>query len=763
MLNSFSKRNFSKRNLKWKRNYCPSTNPFKIAKNIQTNEISKSQALASLIESLSFYGAIYNKEVNLVVKDHQKQKDSEGKGLWPYHIVDYFVRNKVENPSQEWILKGIQIIEGFKDFLHHPRLTMKLLQLYCKSDQIEKATSLLLQEPTYMSRRHYHFIMNSYVKQRKVTNAKTIFDLMKSRNITPNEYSYSIMMNMYTKLGLSKMVEEIFLDAISNSVIPNATLYTSLLISFLQSGDQEKAQYFLNELLSGKAKIEVDIKLYTVILNHYCKIGEVQNVCKVLAYMENNNIKKDYYIYTALMGLYQNLPTRLIHEYHYLFDVNNITELNPVLFQNMLIDRHLKKGEHESAFEVFDTMKDKGITPDELSFTLIMTSCLMEKKYSKVQLIYDFLMVRDSISTAQLYVIFHIVIKMYRRTKKEDKIKATLNQMRKKGLSPILTTYSLLAQFYGDMWQFEKCKEIINEMHTEGIAPDIALYNSLMKYARRAVAAPSSVPTTNALTIEYVVENMNKYQIKSDLLTFVIAFDVLFQNMSLSQEEKRQQANQIFEELCKEGLTPNIRIFICLMRYALNFKDAMTIYEKMKSLQIKPNFKLFETMISVWLADGKASGGLVLTSLLSIFDLMFEEEMKPQINQMNMILTHCNKSAEKNIAEYIIEVIEKLRITTDGDTIIAQMRIFPDQAENIFLQARQNGTFEIMTVAYNAFLEIFVNPKMLKSNENIKKFKDYLLLMERDGVPFDAKTYTSLISFYYIIEIKKKYLSLQKK
>jgi len=244
---------------------------------------------------------------------------------------------------------------------------------------------------------------------------------------------------------------------------------------------------------------------------------------------------------------------------------------------------------------------------------------------------------------------------------------------------------------------------------------------------------------------------MNKYQIKSNLLTFVIAFDVLFKNQSLSQEEKKQQANLIFEQLRNEGLTPNIRIFIILMRYALDFEDALTIYDKMVSLNIKPNHKLFETMTTVCLTHGKANDGINLTSLLRIFDLMIEEGIKPHISLLNNILKHCNKPSEKKIAAYIIELIHNLKITPDDDTIVMQMRIFPQHSEETFHQARRNGNLESKTLAYNTVIDNLVNPKSLDSRENIKKVKKYIKLMKKDAISFDIKTFATMISYYYII------------
>jgi pentatricopeptide repeat protein len=355
---------------------------------------------------------------------------------------------------------------------------------------------------------------------------------------------------------------------------------------------------------------------------------------------------------------------------------------------------------------------------------------------------------------------------MYRRLKQEGPIQSTLIQMRKKGVSPNLITYSLLMQFYGDIFDFVRCKELLNELHNEGIAPDTALYNSLMKYAKRA----SLVKRSDLISIEYIVDDMKKHEIKSDLNTYALAFDSLFKTEG-TQEEKRVQANEIFEKLLAEGFTPNVHIFICLLKHALNAEDAFAIYEKMKSFHLRPTHHVFEMMLSVDLR--KRKDGKLLDSLLRVVELMVEEGMKPNISQINVILSYCNKDYERSAAAYLIEFIDKHGIIPNSENIVAQMRIFPLHAEEIFLKAHANkDKIEFRPSVYHTLIETFVNlatAKKGKKSENtskdeiIAKVKKYLRLMKEDGLKYDCQTYTLMITYYYSIGDTQEIAALTEK
>jgi len=81
------------------------------------------------------------------------------------------------------------------------------------------------------------------------------------------------------------------------------------------------------------------------------------------------------------------------------------------------------------------------------------------------------------------------------------------------------------------------------------------------------------------------------------------------------------------------------------------------------------------------------------------------------------------------------------------------MRIFPHHAEAIFLKARANKEkIELAPLAYHTLLETLVNHESLVNKpENVAKVKKYFRMMKEDGIEYSCKTYTLMITFYFIL------------
>ncbi|KAL9652962.1 hypothetical protein ABK040_015477 [Willaertia magna] len=173
-----------------------------------------------------------------------------------------------------------------------------------------------------------------------------------------NIMTYNIMINIYISCGKTSEALELF-SQMENNVKPNAITFVYLLNIYAEIGDLENTKKLFKSM-EIQYGIKPDVTHYGCLSKCYVKSDQLQNGLNLLQEMESKNIKPNENIYTILLSGCANRAVLSIgKQLHKHLEENNIQKTIPLL--TTLIDMYSKCGDLESSVKVFKEMKDLNI------------------------------------------------------------------------------------------------------------------------------------------------------------------------------------------------------------------------------------------------------------------------------------------------------------------------------------------------------------------------------------------------------------------
>lgn len=162
-------------------------------------------------------------------------------------------------------------------------------------------------------------------------NPKNIDKEMKACGVKADVFYYTTMINTYYQLNNEKKARAVAQEMKRGGIVPDVVTYTALINSYYRLNDQKKAYDLYQEM--RRRRIRPDVVTYTVFLSHGWELDAKRG-------MKASGIKRDVHYYTVL------------------------------------IHRKCKNGEVEEAERMFQEMKESGVEPDVVCYTAIIAGCL---------------------------------------------------------------------------------------------------------------------------------------------------------------------------------------------------------------------------------------------------------------------------------------------------------------------------------------------------------------------------------------------------
>ncbi|XP_013637144.1 PREDICTED: pentatricopeptide repeat-containing protein At2g26790, mitochondrial [Brassica oleracea var. oleracea] len=139
-----------------------------------------------------------------------------------------------------------------------------------------------------------------------VREAELVFDKMVGRGNLPDLVTYTIMIQTYSRLMELQKASDLFEAMKQRGIKPDLIIYTVLFHGYLRL-DREMGCVLRGEAKQiwkklGAACIEPDVKMYTVLMNHHCKIGNVDIATDILYRMIECGLKPDNVTYNVLIS-----------------------------------------------------------------------------------------------------------------------------------------------------------------------------------------------------------------------------------------------------------------------------------------------------------------------------------------------------------------------------------------------------------------------------------------------------------------------------
>ncbi|CAA0830777.1 Pentatricopeptide repeat-containing protein -chloroplastic [Striga hermonthica] len=219
-----------------------------------------------------------------------------------------------------------------------------------------------------------------------------------------------------------------------------------------------------------------------------------------------------------------------------------------VVLYNVTMKVCRKSKDLEGAVKLFDEMLERGIKPDNTTFSTLIGCArlcsLPEKAIEWYEKMPAFGLEPDGVTCS-------VMIDSYGRVGKEDVAFALYDQARNKKWRLDAVTFSTLIKIYTSRGNFDGCLNLYEEMKTLGVKPNASVYNSLLEAMGRA--------------------------------------------------KRPWQAKNIYRDMIKNKVNPTWATYAALLRAYSRGRychDILAVYKEMKEKNFELNVVLYNTILS---------------------------------------------------------------------------------------------------------------------------------------------------------------------
>ncbi|GMH03873.1 hypothetical protein Nepgr_005712 [Nepenthes gracilis] len=216
-------------------------------------------------------------------------------------------------------------------------------------------------------------VLNCFSKKGRMAQAFQLVGLMVSLGNQVSVVVWSILIDGLCKRGRHVLAIYLLEKMIDTGCSPNVVTYTSLVKGLMESEMINDALRILN--LMESRGCEVDLVLCNMLIDCFSKIGRYDEALGVFFGLRKHNIYPDSYTYSSLFS-----TLRLSGKFHLLPKVAGGSVIPADLVVcNSLISYFCKAGLATHAVKFYDSMLEKGFTPDKYTFAGLLNALCRAK------------------------------------------------------------------------------------------------------------------------------------------------------------------------------------------------------------------------------------------------------------------------------------------------------------------------------------------------------------------------------------------------
>lgn len=232
-----------------------------------------------------------------------------------------------------------------------------------------------------------------YVNVGDVVEAKKVFDVMPKRNVA----SWNAILRGFVKVGDLRSARGVFDDMPERNVVS----FTTMIDGYAKAGDMAASRFLFERAP------ERDVVAWSALISGYVQNGQPNQALRVFLEMESKNVKPDEFVLVSLMSAASQLGHLELAQWvdSYVSSSSSI-DLQQDHVVAALLDMNAKCGNMERALKLFKEMPKRdlvsycsmiqglsihgcgedavslfnrmlmeGLIPDEVAFTIVLTTC----------------------------------------------------------------------------------------------------------------------------------------------------------------------------------------------------------------------------------------------------------------------------------------------------------------------------------------------------------------------------------------------------
>lgn len=287
------------------------------------------------------------------------------------------------------------------------------------------------------------------------------------------------------------------------------------------------------------------------------------------------------------------------------------------------VRRLAKARMYDDAVEVFEKkMELFGVEKDINSMNMVMDALVKQGSVEHAERVY--LGFKDQIPPNSHT--YNVLVHGWCKTRKIEKAKSTIDEMKENGFSPDQVTYTGLIESYCRERDFRKVDETLEEMKKNGVNPSVVTYTVIMS------ALSKAKETDKALKI---YSEMKKNNCSPDAAFYNVLIE------ALSRGGRLKDADAIFKDMSEQGISPNVATYNTLIHIAANSlqeEKALKILMKMEKSKCKPDTNTYAPLLKMCCVLNRMK---VLTFLLNH---MFKNDVSIDSGTYSLLLARLSRN-----------------------------------------------------------------------------------------------------------------------
>jgi pentatricopeptide repeat protein len=299
---------------------------------------------------------------------------------------------------------------------------------------------------------------------------------------------------------------------------------------------------------------------------------------------------------------------------------------NGVVIYNVTLKVFRKCKDFEGAQKVFDEMLQRGVKPDNITFTTMINcarmSALSDKAVEWFEKMPGFGCEPDAITCSAM-------VCAYARTNHVDMARRLYDRAKTEKWPIDMVTFSALIKMYDLVGNYDGCLNMYLEMLGLGVKPNVKTYNILLAAMLRG---------KRHWQAKTIYQEMKSSGVSPDFITYSTLLRVY------TRAQLGQDALDVYKEMKGKGMKVGIDLYNVLLAMCADVgsnDEALEIFEDMKSSgTCQPDSWTFSALINVYSNSGKVS------EAEGMLDEMIKSGFEPNIFVM-VSLVQCYGKAKR--------------------------------------------------------------------------------------------------------------------
>ncbi|XP_062088110.1 pentatricopeptide repeat-containing protein At4g16390, chloroplastic [Humulus lupulus] len=268
----------------------------------------------------------------------------------------------------------------------------------------------------------------------------------------------------------------------------------------------------------------------------------------------------------------------------------NLTPEREVILYNVTLKVFRKCKNLAGAEKLFDEMLNKGIKPDNVTFSTMISCARMSSLPEKAV---EWFEKMSSFGCDPDDVTYSAMIDAYGRAGNVDMAFSLYDRARTEKWRIDRVTFSTLIRIYGQSGNYDGCLNVFEEMKAIGVKPNVVVYNTLLDAMGRAKRP-------------WQAKKIYQEMISSGFAPSFVTYAALLR--AFGRSRYGDDCVNVYKEMKEKGMKLNVILYntILSMCADLGYTDeAISIFEDLKSSETMPDSWTFSSMITIYSCSGQ--------------------------------------------------------------------------------------------------------------------------------------------------------------